>query len=159
MSENTSAIAVIEDSAVSAASLSNEIANLSHGQVSVFSTITGTDFGSRVAVVDAMGNAVPLDDNIGKIINLKDVVVQQIEMADQATGELRSQPRITLIDADGSSYHVISGVVFKDLKNFFGILGMPATWPAPLPIVAEKSAAKVGKFISLKIAKGAPTSK
>ena len=159
MSENTSAIAVIEDSAVSAATLSNEIANLSHGQVSVFSTITGTDHASKIEVLDAMGNSVPLDDNIGKVINLKNVVVQQIEMADQATGELRSQPRITLIDADGTSYHVISNVVFKDLKNFFGILGMPANWPAPLPVVAESSKATVGKFISLKIAKGAPASK
>jgi hypothetical protein len=158
MSENTSAIAVIEDSAVSAASLSNEIANLSRGQVNVFSTITGTDHASRLSVVEAMGNSVPLDDNIGKKINLANVVVQQIEMADQATGELRAQPRITLIDADGSSYHVISGVVFKDLKNFFGILGLPSSWPAPLPVVASKESAKVGKFITLKIAK-APAAK
>ena len=154
-----SAIAVIEDSSVSAAALSTEIANLSRGQVNVWSTITGTDHGSKIAVLEAMGNSVPLDDNIGKTIQLANVVVQQIEMPDTATGELKAQPRITLIDADGTSYHVISGVVFKDLKNFFGILGMPSTWPAPLPIVAEKSAAKVGKFISVKIAKASPAAK
>lgn len=158
MSE-TAIVATADLDAVSGAALSNEIANLSKGQVNVWSTITGTDFNSRVEVINAMGNAAPLAENLNKTINLKDVVVQQIEMADERSGELRPQPRITLIDADGTSYHVISGVVFKDLKNFFGILGMPATWPSPLPVAAETGKASTGKFITLKIAKAAPAAK
>jgi len=159
MSENTSAIAVIEDSASSAAVLSNEIANLSNGQVNVFSTITGNDFNSRATVLDAIGNATPLAENLNKTIQLKDVVVQQIEMVDERTGELKAQPRITLIDADGSSYHVISGVVFKDLKTFFGVMGMPAVWPSPLPVSAETGKAGTGKYITLKVVRSAPASK
>jgi hypothetical protein len=149
MSEN--AIAIVEDSSVSASALSNEIASLASGRVSVFSTIQGNDFGSKLAVIDALDNAVPLADNIGKTINLQDAVVQHIEMADDKTGELRSQPRITLIDADGTAYHVISNVVFKDLKTYFGVLGMPHTWNAPLAVAAEKGKAATGSFITLKV--------
>lgn len=149
MSENS--IAIVEDSSVSSAALSNEIANLASGRVSVFSTIQGDDFASKLAVIDALDNAVPLADNIGKVINLQDAVVQHIEMADERTGELRSQPRVTLVDADGSAYYVISSVVFKDLKTYFGVLGMPHTWNAPLAVAAEKGKAKVGSFITLKV--------
>jgi hypothetical protein len=159
MSETNSAIAVIEDSAVSAAALSNEIANLSRGQVNVWSAVTPGDHLSKIAILDAMGNSVPLQDNTGKTIQLVNAVVQQIEMADEKTGEMKAQPRITLIDVDGSSYHVISNVVFKDLKNFFGVLGMPSTWPAPLPVAAEKGGTGQRQFITVKIAKGSPTAK
>jgi len=158
MSENTSAIAVISDdsAATSAAVLSNEIANLAKGQVNVWSTITGTDHNSRLAVVEAIGNATPLAENLNKTIQLKDAVVQQIEMADEKTGELKAQPRITLIDADGKSYHVISNVVFKDLKTFFGVMGMPSVWPAPLPVAAERGGTGSSKFISLKVVRNTP---
>lgn len=155
MSESAIVATISDDAAVSASALSNEIASLSRGQVSVWSTITGTDFDSRLAVVEAMGNSVPLADNIGKTIKLANAVVQQIEMVDEKTGELKAQPRITLIDADGTSYHVISNVVFKDLKNFFGVLGMPSVWPAPLSVAAEKGKAATGNFISLKTVRGA----
>lgn len=145
-----SEIAIIEES-VSSASLANEIANLSKGQLSVFSTIVGDDFDSKLAVIDALDNAVPLADNLGKVINLKDAVVQHIEMADERTGELKPQPRVTLIDADGSAYYVISAVVFKDLKTYFGVLGLPHTWKGPLPIAAEKGKARIGSFITVKV--------
>lgn len=151
MSENTSAIAVIEDASVSAATLSNEIANLAKGQVNVWSTITGTDFDSRATVLDAIGNAEPLSKHLDKTILLANAVVQQIEMADDKTGELKAQPRITLIAADGKSYHVISNVVFKDLKTFFGVMGMPSEWPAPLPIAAYEGGTGQRKFLSVKV--------
>ena len=161
MSENTSSAIVAvdsDDATVSASVLSNEIASLSRGQVNVWSTITGTDFDSRLAVIDAMGNSVPLADNIGKTINLKDAVVQHIEMAD-ADGVLKAQPRITLIDADGSSYHVISNVVFKDLKNFFGVMGMPSVWPAPLAVAAAKGGTGQRTFITIKPVRKATAAK
>jgi hypothetical protein len=146
-----SEIAIVEDSSVSSAALSNEIAALASGRVSVFSTIQGDDFETKLAVIDALDNAVSLQDNaIGKTINLTNAVVQHIEMPDQ-NGELKSQPRVTLIDADGSAFYVISNVVFKDLKNYFGVLGMPHTWPAPLPVAAEKGKGKQGSFITLKL--------
>jgi len=158
MSETTSAIVATIDDAATSDSLANELVAMNSGRVAVYSSAKVNDFASGVAVIDALTNAVPLDDNIGKTINLVNVVIQPVEMLEQSTGVLKAQPRITLIDADGTSYHVISGVVHKDLKNFFAILGQPSVWPSPLPVQAYKESAKVGKFISLKIAK-APAAK
>ena len=156
MSENTAELATIENVAP-VAGLANELANLNNGQVAVFSTVKGVDFASRLTTLSALSNAVPVADNLGKTINLKDVVVQQISMVNERTGELQEVPRITFLDADGSSYHAISDVLYKDLKNVFAILGMPHTWPAPLPIVVTKTKGKVGSFFSLAAAPAAPT--
>ena len=146
MSEATE-IATIESAPV--AGLATEIPNLNSGQVAVFSTVKGADHKSRLVTLKALGNAVPVADNIGKTINLANVVVQQISMVNERTGELQDVPRVTLLDADGTAYHCISDVVYKDLKNTFAILGMPSTWPAPLPVKVEKTKGKTGSFFSL----------
>jgi hypothetical protein len=138
-------------------SLRQDITALSKGQVNVFTTLEGTDFGSKVAVLDALTNAEPLADNIGTVINLKHIVIQAVDMPvtdgkGNETGEIQASPRIILIDADGKSYHAMSTGLFKSLENIFGILGMPATWPEPLPIVVDKVKGKVGSFFTARVA-------
>lgn len=148
MSEATE-IAVIDSAPV--AGLATELANLNNGQVAVFSTVKGADYQSRLKTLAALSNATPLADHLDKQINLRDVVIQQISMVNERTGELQDVPRITLLDDSGVSYHAISDVVYKDLKNVFAILGMPHTWPAPLPIFVTKNKGKVGNFFTLSV--------
>lgn len=152
MSENTNEIVVADSAVAPVAGLANELANLNSGRVAVFSTVKGADHASRLTTLAALSNAVPVADNLGKTINLANVVIQQISLVNERTGELQEVPRITLLDADGTSYHAISDVVYKDLKNVFAILGMPHTWPAPLPIKVTKEKAKTGSFFTLSIA-------
>jgi hypothetical protein len=149
MSETTKEIATVEPTTVEG--LAAELVSLNKGSVPVFSTITGTDFASRVAVVNAMTNASPLADQIGKPFKLKDVVIQSITMPNERTGEIQAVPRITLITQEGHAFHAISDVVYTDLKNIFAIIGHPSTWPDALPVVAEKVKGKVGSFFTLRI--------
>jgi hypothetical protein len=146
MSETTE-IATIESAPV--AGLANELTNLNNGNVAVFSTVKGADHKSRLTTLKALGNATPVADHLGKTINLKDVIVQQISLVNERTGELQDVPRITLLDADGKAFHAISDVLYKDLKNVFAILGMPHTWPAPLPVAVLKEKGKGGNFFTL----------
>jgi hypothetical protein len=148
MSENTNTELAIVDNTPG---LANELANMSKGGVSVFSTITGTDFKSKVAVVNAIQNASPVADNLGKTIALANVVVQPVEMTNERTGELQTVPRVTLIDGAGKAYHCISDVVYKDLKTIFGVIGHPSTWPAPLDVVVNKEKGKVGSYFTLNL--------
>ena len=150
MSENTELATIVDSAPV--AGLASELVSLSNGQVAVFSTVKGVDHKSRLTTLTALKSATPVADHLGKIINLQNVVIQQITMANERTGELQDVPRITLLDADGKAYHAISDVVYKDLKDVFAILGMPHTWPAPLPVVVNKTKGKVGSFFSLSIA-------
>lgn len=139
--------------AVPVSTLNAEIDSLSAGRSGVFSTIQGDDFASRIAVMNAVSNSLPAADNIGKVIKLKDMVVQPVELVNETTGALEAQPRIILIDADGTAYHATSTVIFKDVKNLIGILGEPHTWPAPVAVSVEKGKAKVGSYLTLKLAK------
>lgn len=156
MSENTvsNEVATIVDSTPG---LGAELANLGNGHITGYSSITGTDFGSRMAVINAMQSAVPVADNIGKTINLKNVVIQQVHLVNERTGQLDEVPRITLIDENGSAFSATSDVLFKDLKNFFTILGTPENWPAAVPVqvVKEKSGKNAGYYFTLKPATAA----
>jgi len=149
MSETTEIATIVDAAPV--AGLANELANLNNGQVAVFSTVKGADYQSRLKTLAALSGATPVADHIDKQINLRDVVIQQISMVNERTGELQEVPRITLLDDNGSSYHAISDVVYKDLKNVFAILGMPSTWPAPLPTFVEKRKGKAGNFFTLTV--------
>lgn len=115
-------------------SLANDIQSLKRGEVNVFSSFAASTHGERTEILRVMTNSSPLDEMIGKSLALKHFVIQQIEMPDQDTGELRAVPRVILVDADGKSYHAISSGVFSSLKNFVGILGMPSEWPEPLTV-------------------------
>lgn len=115
-------------------SAANAIQSLADGKQTVFSTITGDDFTAKMTVLNATTASKPLSENLGKKINLANVVVQIIEMADEQTAELRDVPRTILIDADGTAYHAISSGVFRAVENILGILGKPHTWPAPVAV-------------------------
>jgi hypothetical protein len=130
--------------------LGAELANLGNGRVAGYSSVTATDFPSRIKVINAMQAAVPVSDNLGKTINLQDVIIQEVHLTNEVTGELNTVPRITFIDADGTAYSATSDVLYKDLKNFFAILGTPNNWPAPVPVQVVKEKAKVGSFFTLK---------
>lgn len=156
MSENTvSAELATIDTPAPVAGLGAELANLSHGRINGYSSIVATDFGSRLTAITAMQAAVPVSENLGKTINLKDVIIQEVHLANERTGEIVPVPRITFIDEDGTAYSATSDVLYKDLKNFFAILGTPNNWPAPVAVQVVKEKAKVGSFFTLKPATAA----
>lgn len=157
MSENTTTTelaTIVESGTAPVAGLGAELSNLASGRVAGYSSNKATDFGSRVGIVNAMTNAVPVADNLDKTINLKDVVIQSVTLVNERTGEYQEVPRITLIDANGTAYSATSDVIYKDLKNFFAILGEPNAWPAPLPVKVTKEKAKVGNLFRLSIVAG-----
>jgi hypothetical protein len=147
MSDNNTDVEVFDSN-----SLRNDIAALNSGNA-VFHTFQGADFDTKVAVLDAMTNSEALADNIGTVIQLKNVIVQPVDMTNERTGRTESQPRIILVDAEGKAYHAISGGLFRSLQNIFGILGKPDTWNGPLPITIERLKGKQGNFFTARIAK------
>jgi hypothetical protein len=147
MSDNNTDVEVFDSN-----SLRNDIAALNNGNA-VFHTFQGADFDTKVAVLDAMTNSEAIADNIGTVIQLANVIVQPVDMANERTGKTESQPRIILVDAEGKAYHAISGGLFRSLQNIFGILGKPESWNGPLPITIERLKGKQGNFFTARIAK------
>lgn len=131
----------------------NAIDKLASGKQTVFSTLKGDDAATRAVVWEATTNSVPLAENLNKKIELVNVVMQVIDMADEKTGEIQQVPRTVLLAKDGTAYHAISQGIFKSVENIFGILGMPDTWPAPLGVKALRQGTGTNQYFTLVPAK------
>jgi len=108
-----------------------------------------------------MTNAVPVSDNFGTVINLRNWVVQPVEMPvddkDESKGTALA-PRIILIDEDGTAYAAISSGILKSLENLVGVFGKPSQWPGSIPVaVTEQKSRKGFRFMTLSIAPAKPS--
>lgn len=107
----------------------------------------------RLAIYNAVSNSESLDDMVGKVIAITDVVIQPVEITDNATGEVRDMNRIVLICEDGKAYGCTSSGVETSIKNLFGIVGMPP-WNPAINMVPTKQQGRNGyKFTTLALAK------
>jgi len=129
------------------------IEKLAAGRATVFSTIQGDDFSTKLAVLNATTASEPIAENLNKPIQLVNVVVQSIDMADEQTGEVSAVPRTILVDKDGKAYHAISSGIFKAVENIIGILGQPHTWPAPVAVKAIREGSGTRQYFTLVPAK------
>lgn len=132
--------------------IDNAIETLNAGGVSVYSSLVGDDFETKTQLLSATTNSVPISENLGKTINLKNVVVQGIEMTNEDSGEIQQVPRVILLDDKGTAYHAISKPVFNAVKNFIGILGQPSTWPKPVPVKVVQEGTGNRKYFVLRLA-------
>jgi len=137
--------------AVSGTVLSNEIANMSKGQLGLFSTITGDSFDAKVSLLNALSNSEPISENLRSTIHLANVVVEAVDMVDEQTAELKAQPRIVLIDANGNAFHAISGPAYRDVKRLLAVMGHPQTWQNPLPIHVVQEGQGTRKYFTVKL--------
>lgn len=152
MSENTvsSTDVAVLDTDNTGSAVAVEIANISKGNLSFFSSIQGNNFESKIATLEAMSNSVPIKENLRKTINVQNIILQTVSMADRRTGEVRDQPRIILIDADGTAYHAISAGLYTSIKNMLGVAGHPATWNAPIAIHIVEEKGREGDYYTVK---------
>lgn len=138
MSENTavesSVVEAIANEGVDANALAHQINNFKNGTAAVYSSIQGDDFDSKLQVAAALSSAGKIDDNIDKVIDLANFVIQGIEIADENTGELLAVPRVILIDKDGNAFAGISRPLMSSLETLVNVLGQPHTWEKPVPV-------------------------
>lgn len=134
---------------------------LSSGATNVFTTITGNDVASKLAVFTATTASVSLADNLNVPIELANLVVQVVDIVDKdannnpihdpETGEVKvsTVPRTVLVAKDGTSYHAISQGIFKSVENLTGILGTdPAGWGG-LVVKAVQGGEGTRKYMTL----------
>lgn len=130
------------------------ISGLQAGTSNIYSTIKTDDRAGQMQLLSAVTDAQPLNENLDKRINLRHVVFQATELADDETGEVTDVVRIILIDEDGTAYAAISGGLLKSLQNIIGIMGNPSTWTEPLPITVAEVRSKnnsKNRFFTVKL--------
>ena len=145
MSEPVSTDVIVADDAIdTTVSALDKVERLKNPGTVVFSTIDGSTFAGRLATVSALQNSVPLNEHLGEVINLRNIVTQVVEVNDTESKRRVQAVRSILIDEDGTAYHAISDGVIQALQTFLGALGSPSEWPEPVKVAAVEERARSG---------------
>ena len=78
-----------------------------------------------------------LSDVVNTTIMLKDIYAEQVDFADEETGEITPGVRIVLVDENGTSYGCASQGVFNAINKLISIFGEP-TWETPIPVKVKE---------------------
>lgn len=124
---------------------------MSENASSIFCSVQGGDRKAKAAIYNAANNPDhKVGDFINKVIMVKDVLVEQIELADEQTGELEVCPRVVLIDDKGKAYQAVSVGIFNAVKTAIQVFGAP-TWDEPLPMLVKQVPVKNGSMLTLDV--------
>jgi len=114
-------------------------------------SIQPTTKAEKLALYNALNNPQErLADHINMTINVKDVLVEIVELEQEATGELVKCPRIILIDDKGTSFQCVSVGVFSGLKKIMKLFGEP-TWDEPIAMRIKQVAKKEKKMLTIEL--------
>ena len=81
-----------------------------------------------------------LNDCVGQEIEIKDIYVEEREVVDHETGEIKIKYRSILFDVNGQTYATGSYGIYNVLKKIVQIYGLPDTWEEALKVkVAKRS--------------------
>lgn len=99
----------------------------------MFCSMTANSEEEKIRLYNIMNSPeFKLADYINMEIEVKDVIVEPVEMAND-DGEIVAAPRIVIIDKDGKAYQCVSNGVYSSLRKMFKIFGSP-TWDTPKKI-------------------------
>lgn len=129
----------------------NVAQELSANQQSMFCSIQGGTHEAKAAVYNASNNPKhKVGDYINKVILVKDVLAEQIELVDDETGEVQTAVRVVLIDTKGESYQAVSTGIFNALKKAIAIFGAP-TWEEGLPCLIKQVSVGKGSMLTFDV--------
>lgn len=131
----------------------NELANKQNETVNqgFYCSLQGDSQTDRLKVYEAVSNSQPFETIIDKVINVTDVIIQPVEIADNKTGEISNRNRIVLVTEKGAAYGCTSMGVETSVKNLFGIVGTPP-WNPALPLKPVKKKGNNGfSFTTLEV--------
>jgi hypothetical protein len=123
-------------------------------ELTLFSGVDQKIYCSKVAetekdkkeLFNALENCdVLLNDCVNQEIEIKDIYVEEKEVADVETGEMKTKYRTILFDVEGKTYATGSYGIYNVLKKIVGIYGLPTTWEKPLKVKVAKRPIGNGK--------------
>lgn len=117
----------------------------------IYSSFVAETANDKAKLYNALNSPeVRIADHIGKEINVKDVIIEPVEIVDDKTGEVRTTPRVTLIDDAGHTYTATSYGIFNSLKRIFGLYGSP-TWEDGIPVRVRQITNGANRIFTLDI--------
>ena len=128
--------------------------NENKGELTLFSGIKQNVYCSKVAETEKekkeLFNALEscdalLNDCVGQEIKIKDMYVEEKQVIDDETGEVKTKFRTILFDENGQTYATGSYGIYNVLKKIVQIYGLPESWEKPLKVKVAKRPIGNGK--------------
>jgi len=140
---------------VSSDAVDSVIDRFKNNNVKVMSTLQGNDFNMKLRVASALASAKPLEEQLGKPLQLQHFILQGVTINDttqkDANGAIIPKTvetvRAVLLMADGSAFYAISSGVIGGLETLVGTVGHPATWERPVTVTVERVKTRSGFFV------------
>ena len=86
-----------------------------------------------------------LNDCVGQEIKIKDIYVEEKQVMDDESGEIKTKYRTILFDENGQTYATGSYGIYNILKKIVQIYGLPDSWEKPLKVKVAKRPIGNGK--------------
>ena len=128
--------------------------NENKGELTLFSGIKQNVYCIKVAETEKekkeLFNALEicdalLNDCVGQEIKIKDIYVEEKQVMDDETGEIKTKYRTILFDENGQTYATGSYGIYNILKKIVQIYGLPESWEKPLLVKVAKRPIGNGK--------------
>ena len=128
--------------------------NENKGELTLFSGIKQNVYCSKVAETEKekkeLFNALEscdalLNDCVGQEIEIKDIYVEEKQVIDDETGEVKTKYRTILFDKNGQTYATGSYGIYNVLKKIVRIYGLPESWEKSLKVKVAKRPIGNGK--------------
>ena len=142
----------VNENAIVPANPGNEIvSNFANSTASMFCSFKPESDDDRAVLYNAMNAPdVRIADHIGQIINVRDVIVEPVEIVDDKSGEVRTAPRVILIDTDNHTYSAASYGIYNALRRLTAIFGLP-TWKDGIPVRVKQIARGSNRIFTLDV--------
>lgn len=132
--------------------VSGAIQSLNDVDTGYYSSIKGDAFAAKKKIAAALTSSDPIADNLNKDIDLVDVIVQKVQIADENTGEVSDAPRVTLVAKGGDAYHGTSIGLMNSVRQLFSIVGEPDGWDEAVQIrVVEKRGRRGWRYQTIEL--------
>ena len=86
-----------------------------------------------------------LNDCVGNEIAIKDIYIEERNIIDEETGELRTKYRTIIFDENGQTYATGAYGIYNVLKKIVQIYGTPDLWQEALKVKVAKKPIGNGK--------------
>lgn len=88
-----------------------------------------------------------LNDCVGQEIAIKDIYIEEKQIPDEETGELKTRFRTIIFDENGQTYATGSYGIYNILKKIVAIYGLPTTWEKAMKVKVAKRPIGNGKQV------------
>ena len=106
----------------------------------------------KIAVFNAINNPDErLADHINETIEMRNLIIEMVDLTNESTGEIEACPRIIIIDNSGKTFQAVSVGVFSALKKIIAIFGEPKTWESFILVKVKQVTRGERKMLTLEI--------